>query len=150
MGSKSVPTRTDYQVFYPITTRWSDNDIYGHVNNVTYYSYFDTAANRYLIEEGGLDISDGRIVGYVVNSGCEYHAPITYPESVQAGIRVDRLGNSSVQYGIAIFREGEQTAAAHGYFVHVFVERAENRSVPIPGKLRAALEKLLVQAGEEL
>ena len=149
MSSKAVPTRADYQVFYPITTRWSDNDIYGHVNNVTYYSYFDTAANRYLIEEGGLDISDGRIVGYVVNSGCEYHAPITYPESVKAGIRVDRLGNSSVQYGIAIFRDGEQTAAAHGYFVHVFVERAENKSVPIPGNLRAALEKLLVQAGEK-
>jgi acyl-CoA thioester hydrolase len=136
------PTRADYKVFYPIATRWSDNDIYGHVNNVIYYSYFDTAANRYLIEEGGLDISDGSIVGYVVNSGCEYHAPITYPESVEAGVRVDRLGNSSVQYGIAIFRAGEQEAAAHGHFVHVFVERAKNRSVPIPQQLRAALERL--------
>lgn len=144
MNKPQVPTRADYGVFYPITTRWSDNDIYGHVNNVTYYSYFDTVANRYLIEEGGLDISDGRIVGYVVNSGCEYHAPITYPEPIEAGVRVDRLGNSSVQYGIAIFKEGEDTACAHGHFVHVFVERAENRSVPIPDNLRAALEKLLV------
>ena len=144
MSKSRVPGRGDYKVFYPITTRWSDNDIYGHVNNVTYYSYFDTAANRYLIEEGGLDIEDSRIVGYVVNSGCEYHAPITYPESVEAGVRVDRLGNSSVQYGIAIFRDGEQQAAAHGHFVHVFVERAENKSVPIPENLRTALERLLV------
>jgi acyl-CoA thioester hydrolase len=102
----------------------------------------DTAVNRYLIEEGGLDISDGSIVGYVVNSGCEYHSPISYPEAIEAGVRVDRLGNSSVQYGIAIFREGEQEAAAHGHFVHVFVERAENRSVPIPQNLRTALERI--------
>ena len=142
MSKSSVPSRENYKVFYPITTRWSDNDIYGHVNNVTYYSYFDTAANQYLIEEGGMDISDGRVVGYVVNSGCEYHAPITYPESVVAGVRVDRLGNSSVQYGIAIFKEGEEQAAAHGHFVHVFVERAANQSVPIPELLRAALEKI--------
>ena len=142
MSKSDIPTREDYRVFYPITTRWSDNDIYGHVNNVTYYSYFDSAANRYLIEQGGLDISDGRIVGYVVNSGCQYHAPVTYPEPIEAGLRVDRLGNSSVQYGIAIFREGERRAAAHGHFVHVFVERAENRSVPIPENLRRALERL--------
>ena len=143
MSRKNVPTRADYKVFYPVTTRWSDNDIYGHVNNVIYYSYFDTVANRYLIEQGGLDISDGTIVGYVVNSGCEYHAPITYPEAVEAGLRVDRLGNSSVQYGMAIFREGEADAAAHGHFVHVFVERAQNKAVPIPQNLRVALERLL-------
>ena len=142
MSKAPIPTRADYRVFYPISTRWSDNDIYGHVNNVTYYSYFDTAANRYLIEEGGLDISDGSIVGYVVNSGCEYHAPITYPETIEAGVRVDRLGNSSVQYGIAIFREGEEQAAAHGHFVHVFVDRAADKSVPIPKNLRTALARL--------
>ncbi len=144
MSKPEVPTRADYRVFYPITTRWSDNDIYGHVNNVTYYSYFDTAANRYLIEEGALNIEDGRIVGYVVNSGCQYHAPVTYPEDIEAGVRVDRLGNSSVQYGIAIFKAGEQQAAAHGHFVHVFVDRAANRPVPIPVNLREALERLLV------
>jgi len=142
MSREAVPTRSDYKVFYPISTRWADNDIYGHVNNVTYYAYFDTAANRYLIEEGGLDIGDGTIVGYVVNSGCQYHSPITYPEGIEAGVRVDKLGNSSVQYGIAIFKEGEESAAAHGHFVHVFVERAANRSVPIPENLRLALEKI--------
>ncbi len=144
MNKPARPTRADYRVFYPITTRWSDNDIYGHVNNVSYYSYFDTAANRYLIEEGGLDISDGRIVGYVVNSGCAYHAPITYPETIEAGLRVDRLGTSSVQYGIAIFRQGEEEAAAHGHFVHVFVERATDGATPIPDGLRAALQRISV------
>ena len=143
MSKPVVPTREHYKVFYTISTRWSDNAIYGHVNNVTYYSYFDTAANRYLIEEGGLDISDGSIVGYVVNSGCEYHAPITYPETIEAGVRVDRLGNSSVRYGIAIFRQGITEAAAHGHFVHVFVDRVADKSVPIPAKLRTALERLL-------
>ena len=136
------PGRDAYAVFYPISTRWSDNDTYGHINNVVYYSYFDSVANRYLIEEGGLDINDGRVVGYVVQSGCDYHAPASYPEAIEGGLRVDRLGNSSVQYGIAIFREGEQEALAHGHFVHVFVDRASNRSVPIPEGLRSALEKL--------
>ena len=131
-------------MLYPITTRWEDNDIYGHINNVVYYSYFDTAANQYLIEQGGLDPQDGSIVGFVVSSGCEYHAPIAHPDQIEAGVRVERLGNSSVQYGIGIFRRGRETACAHGHFVHVFVERASNRSVPIPERLRQALEKLLV------
>lgn len=145
MSKSAAPTRDDYRVFYPITTRWADNDIYGHVNNVTYYSYFDSAANRYLIEQGGLDISDSSIVGYVVNSGCEYHAPIAYPDEIEAGLRVDRLGGSSVQYGIAIFRTGEASAVAHGHFVHVFVDRETDKSTPIPECLRAALEKILLQ-----
>lgn len=143
MSKPQRPQRSDYKMFYPIDTRWSDNDIYGHVNNVIYYEYFDSAANRYLIEEGGLDIRDGNIVGYVVSSGCDYHAPVAYPDSLEAGLRVDRLGRSSVQYGIAIFRRGEEQAAAHGHFVHVFVERAANRSVQVPPALRAALEKIL-------
>jgi len=136
------PHRRDYKVFYPISTRWSDNDTYGHINNVVYYSYFDSIANRYLIEEGGLDINDGQIVGYVVQSGCDYHAPASYPEAIEGGLRVDRLGNSSVHYGIAIFRQGEDEALAHGHFVHVFVDRAANKSVPIPGSLRQALAQL--------
>lgn len=146
--TQSLPTRADYKVFYPITTRWADNDIYGHVNNVTYYAYFDSAANRYLIEEGGLDISKGDVVGFVVSSGCEYHAPIAYPEVIEAGVRVDRLGNSSVRYGIAIFRHGEDNAVAHGHFVHVFVERAQQRSVPIPENLRSALARILAPQSE--
>jgi acyl-CoA thioester hydrolase len=142
MSRTGPPLRADYRVFYPISTRWSDNDIYGHVNNVAYYSYFDTAANRYLIEEGGLDISAGDIVGYVVSSGCDYHAPIAYPEAIEAGLRVERLGGSSVRYGLAIFRAGEEQAVAHGHFVHVFVDRARNKAVPIPAGLRSALERL--------
>ena len=142
--SNKLPTRGDYHWVLDLQTRWMDNDVYGHVNNVVYYSYFDTVANRYLIEEGGLDIDDGSIVGFVVNSGCEYHAPIAYPEPVEAGVRVDKLGNSSVQYGIAIFKKGQPEAVAHGHFVHVFVERAKNQSVPIPANLRAALEKIQV------
>ena len=140
--SDPAPTRADYPVFYPLTTRWSDNDIYGHINNVVYYAYFDSVANRYLIEEGGLDIDDGAIVGYVVNSGCQYLSPISYPEPVEAGLRVDKLGNSSVQYGIGIFKPGDDSPAAYGHFVHVFVDRAANKSVPIPHKLRAALEQI--------
>ena len=143
MSKQEIPVREHYHVFYPIGTRWEDNDIYGHVNNVVYYSYFDTAANRYLIEEGGLDIENADTVGYVVNSGCQYHAPIAHPENIEAGLRVDRLGNSSVQYGIAIFRKGEDQAAAHGHFVHVFVDRANDRAVPIPPLMRSALEKIL-------
>jgi acyl-CoA thioester hydrolase len=143
MSKVAPPSRADYKIFYPKSTRWSDNDIYGHVNNVAYYSYFDTTLNRYLIEEGGLDISDASIVGYVVSSGCEYHAPISYPEPIEAGLRVERLGSSSVRYGLAIFRPGEDQAVAHGYVVHVFVDRSEDKSVPIPENLRAALEKLL-------
>jgi acyl-CoA thioester hydrolase len=136
------PDRTEFKVFYPITTRWMDNDLYGHVNNVTYYSYFDTVINLYLIESGGLDIHSGSVVGYVVNSGCNYLAPVGYPDRLDAALRVDRIGNSSVQYGIAIFKEGDASAAAHGHVVHVFVDRAINQPVPIPLELRKALEAI--------
>ncbi|MBA1303181.1 acyl-CoA thioesterase [Stutzerimonas stutzeri] len=134
--------RRDYKHFQPITTRWHDNDIYGHVNNVVYYGFFDTAVNNYLIQQGGLDIQDGDIVGFVVSSACDYFASIAYPDLIEVGLRVAKLGNSSVQYELAIFREGEQEACAAGRFVHVFVERASNRPTTIPGRLRAALEAL--------
>ena len=139
-----TPTRADYRIFYPITTRWSDNDIYGHINNVVYYSYFDSVANRYLIEEGGMRLPDDPVVGYVVNSGCEYVSSLSYPAAIEGGLRVDRLGNSSVQYGIAIFEAGSETPAAFGHFVHVFVDRAANKSVPIPVPIRQALELIRV------
>lgn len=139
------PTKTAYGFHAPITTRWSDNDIYGHINNVAYYSFFDTAANQYLIEEGGLDIAHAEVIGVVVESKCEYHAPLEYPQHLVAGVRVDKLGNRSVTYGIAIFDENSELAAAHGYFVHVFVDRATRKPVAIPAPLRAALERILVR-----
>jgi acyl-CoA thioester hydrolase len=146
MNKPATPVRADYKIFYPITTRWMDNDFYGHINNVTYYSYFDTAANKYLIEEGGLDIANGEVIGFVVNSGCQYLAPIAYPETIEAGLRVDKLGNSSVQYGLAIFKAGEQQACAHGYFVHVFVNRQTQKSTAIPELIRQALAKIVVNS----
>lgn len=141
---KVVGQRADYGYHMELNTRWSDNDIYGHVNNVMYYSYFDSVANTYLIKEGGLDIHNGAIVGYVVNSGCNYFAPIAFPEVLTGSLRVNRLGNSSVEYGLAIFKEGVEDAVAEGHFVHVFVDRETDRSVPIPETLRNALAKLLV------
>ncbi|GAB5414944.1 MAG: thioesterase family protein [Congregibacter sp.] len=139
MTKADPPGRHSYAWFAPITTRWSDNDIYGHVNNVVYYSYFDSIANRYLIEEGGLNIHDGGIVGLVVNSGCDYHAPVAYPQALEGGLRVDRLGNSSVTYGIAIFMQGAEIACANGTFTHVFVDRETQRPVSIPEAMRTAL-----------
>lgn len=140
----STPVRDDYRHFQPITTRWHDNDAYGHVNNVTYYSFFDTAVNTYLIEQGGLDIHDGEVVGFVVSSACDYFASIAFPECIEVGLRVGKLGNSSVQYELAVFKASEQEACAAGRFVHVFVDRASNQPVPIPGMLREAMQRLLV------
>jgi len=138
-------SRTDYHWFMPITTRWMDNDIYGHVNNVHYYSYFDTVANTYLIKEAGLDIQGGNIVGYIVNSRCDYKKAIAFPDRVEGGFRVNRLGNSSVEYGIAIFKEGENDCCAFGTFTHVFVDRKTERPVTIPSSMREALEIMLVE-----
>ncbi|MCO6059800.1 acyl-CoA thioesterase [Pseudomonas sp. MOB-449] len=138
--------RGDYRHFQPITTRWHDNDLYGHVNNVVYYGYFDSAVNTYLIERGGLDIHDGNVVGFVVSSSCDYFASIAFPDRIEVGLRVGKLGNSSVQYELAIFKQGEIEACAAGRFVHVFVERESNRPVPIPEALRAALAELVIAA----
>ncbi|GLK89935.1 acyl-CoA thioesterase [Pseudomonas turukhanskensis] len=136
--------RSDYAHFQPITTRWHDNDVYGHVNNVTYYSFFDSAVNTYLIEVGGLDIHDGAVVGFVVSSSCDYFASIAFPDRIEIGLRVGKLGNSSVQYELAVFKAGEDEACAAGRFVHVFVDRESNRPVSIPDGLRKALSDLLV------
>ena len=145
MWGKQLEHRNNYKVFKEITTRWMDNDVYGHVNNVTYYSYFDTAANSYLIEQGGLDIQNSTEIGYVVNSNCDYYSGIAYPDQIETGLRVDRLGNSSVQYGIAIFKRGEENPVAKGHFVHVFVNWDSGQSVSIPPKMRQALEKILLE-----
>ena len=139
------PTAAAYRHFVDITTRWMDNDVYGHVNNVTYYSYFDTAANAYLIANG-LDIHASPVIGLVVESSCRYHAPVAYPTPLRAGLRVDRLGRRAVTYGLAIFVDGDDAAVADGHFVHVFVDRATRTPAEIPAPLRAALERLVVVA----
>lgn len=134
--------RTDFQVFYPISTRWMDNDVYGHVNNVTYYSYFDSTINRYLIEEGGLDIHAATVVGFVVSSNCQFRKPLAYPEAIEAGLRVAKTGNSSVTYELGIFKEGDNEASAHGQVVHVFVDQETNKPTAIPDRIRAALVRI--------
>jgi acyl-CoA thioester hydrolase len=140
----AVPLRAAFAHFRTLPTRWMDNDLYGHVNNVTYYSYFDTVVNRYLIDVGGLDIRHGGVVGFVVETMCRYHRPFTYPEDVEAGLKVARLGASSVRYELGLFGLGEDVARADGHFVHVFVDRATQRPVELPAPLRAALECLLI------
>lgn len=112
--TERMPQRSDYRHFQPIITRWHDNDVYGHVNNVTYYSFFDTAVNTYLIEEGGLDIHDGEVVGFVVSSACDYFASIAFPERIEIGLRVGKLGNSSVQYELAVFKAGRRMPVLPG------------------------------------
>lgn len=140
--------RDAFTHFMPLATRWMDNDVYGHVNNVQYYSFFDTAVNHYLITSGWLDIHHGEVVGLVVETKCTYHASVAFPDELDIGLRVERLGNSSVRYGIGIFRKGESEAAAEGYFVHVYVNRADNAPVKVPADLRMVLEPLLVSEGE--
>ena len=127
-----------------IQTRWKDNDVYGHVNNVEYYSFFDTVINAWLINEGGLDIERGEIIGLCVESHCEFKAALAFPETIEVGLRVGKLGNSSVRYELAVFRAGEDEVTAEGHFVHVFVDRENRRPVPIPEPLRGALERLVV------
>jgi acyl-CoA thioester hydrolase len=136
--------RSEYRHFQPITTRWQDNDIYGHVNNVTYYSFFDSAVNTYLIERGELDIHDGAVVGFVVSSSCDYFASIAYPDLIEVGLRVTKLASSSVQYELAVFKVGEDEASAVGRLVQVFVDRTSNLPVPLPDPLREALQRLTV------
>lgn len=131
-----------YPHHLPITTRWKDNDVYGHVNNVEYYSYFDTVINSYLIREGGLDIHHGPVIGLCAESNCRFLKSLEFPHTVQAGLRVAHIGRSSVKYEIGLFRDGDSEPAAEGWFVHVFVDRVTRKSQEIPPKLRAALEKL--------
>jgi acyl-CoA thioester hydrolase len=138
--------RSAFPHFSAIPTRWMDNDAYGHVNNVQYYSYFDTAVNQFLIERGVLDIAHDPVVGFVVDSGCSYFSSISFPDVVHAGIRVDQLGNSSVRYQIALYRNDETLPCAAGHFVHVYVERSSNRSAPIPLTVRNLLATLMASS----
>ena len=135
--------RSSYKHFLPITTRWWDNDVYQHVNNAVYYSFFDTVINEYLISQGGLDFTHGDVVGLAVETQCSFHKPIQFPQVVNAGLRVGKLGNSSVRYEVGLFIADDEECAAHGYFVHVFVKRPENKPTPIPPRLRECMERLL-------
>jgi acyl-CoA thioester hydrolase len=132
-------TRESYRWFLDIPTRWMDNDVYGHVNNVIYYSYFDTIINRYLIDKGGFDFHNAPVIGITPETFCRFHKSFAYPEVVEAGLRVGRLGASSVRYEVGLFGRGEALARADGHFVHVFVDRTTNAAVPIPEALRSAL-----------
>ena len=134
--------RVAYRHFLPIATRWMDNDAYGHVNNVVYYAYFDTVVNAYLIAAGVLDIANSPVIGLVVETGCKYFSAVAFPDEIDAGLRVAKLGNSSVRYEIALFRRGSDVAVAQGHFVHVYVERTSRRPVPLPGPLRKALNSI--------
>jgi len=143
MTQKPQISRAEYPHYTSLPTRWMDNDIYGHVNNALYYAFFDTAINEYLIAEGGLDITAGTVVAFAAESQCQYLRPLAFPGTIEIGLRVGRLGNSSVRYELAIFKQGETLAAAAGYFVHVFVDRQTQKPVTIPTQIRSALERLI-------
>ena len=143
---EAAPSREAFPYVRTIATRWMDNDAYGHVNNVTYYSYFDTVVNEHLIREGGLDIHDAAEVAFVVETSCRFHRSLSFPETIDAGIRVRRLGKSSVTYEIALFTRGHDGPAANGRFVHVWVERATSTPVDIPARIREALAPLVAAA----
>jgi acyl-CoA thioester hydrolase len=143
--ARAAPEGRDaYRTFRTISTRWMDNDVYGHVNNVVYYSFFDTAVNGYLIEAGALDIHRGEVIGLVVETRCNYFAPLEFPQTVEAGLRVAHIGSSSVRYEVGLFAAGAPESAAAGHFVHVYVDRTTRRPAPLPDALRAALEALRV------
>ncbi len=144
-----APTRAlrhEYPLLVPVETRWLDNDVYGHVNNVVYYAYFDTVVNRYLIENGALDIHGGETIGLVVSTSCDYFASVAFPEKLVAGLAVARLGNTSVQYRIGLFTADETTPVAQARFVHVYVDRQSRRPVPVPDAARHVLQPLVLSA----
>jgi len=136
--------RSAYRHFTSLSTRWMDNDAYGHVNNVVYYSWFDTVVNRYLIETGALDIHAGAVIGLVIETHCNYFASLAFPQLVEAGLRVAQLGRSSVRYEVGLFAQGVDESAAGGHFVHVYVDRATRRPVELPAALRSALQPLVI------
>jgi acyl-CoA thioester hydrolase len=141
---RKMRPRGYYKAWRPIATRWMDNDVYGHVNNVVYYSFFDTAVNAWLVEHGLLDIEKGPVIGLVVETGCTYARPVSFPEEVQAGIAVSRIGNTSVRYEIGLFVKGSSQPAAEGFFVHVYVDREGRRPKPLTAEWKAVLQKIVV------
>ena len=139
----SLPTRAEFVAFEDVHSRWMDNDAYGHINNVVYYSFFDTAVNRYLIEHKVLDIAKSETIGLVIETQCKYFAPIMYPDLIHVGLKVAHLGNSSVKYEVAIFANDVDIASALGHFVHVYVDRQTNKPTPIPKNVRDVLQQLV-------
>ena len=137
-------SRSDYKYFHTVTTRWMDNDIYGHVNNVIYYSWFDTAVNAFLIANDALDIENSPVIGLVIETQCNYLAPVAFPDKITIGVRVAKLGNSSVRYEVGVFRENEDIAVARGHFIHVYVSRETRRPVALPENLRTLLKSILI------
>ncbi|ENW92362.1 acyl-CoA thioesterase [Acinetobacter dispersus] len=144
MSKPTLKQREQFRFFFPIQTRWADNDIYGHVNNVTYYSYFDTAANSLLIQKTGFDIHNSEVIGLVVDSACSFLQELSFPEVVEVGVAIGKIGNSSLRYELAIFKQDQQHAAAQGHFVHVFVDRENRKSTAIPPAMREVLEQYLL------
>jgi acyl-CoA thioester hydrolase len=143
---KAPSRRSDYPVFRHVATRWMDNDIYGHMNNVVHYSLFDTAVNGFLIERGVLDIHNGERIGLVVETGCRYFAEMAFPDRIAAGVRLAKIGTSSVRYEVGLFRNDDEIAAAEGFFVHVYVDRKSRKPKPLDAKLRAVLETIAIVA----
>ena len=145
-----VRNRQNFKFIFPIQTRWSDNDMYGHVNNIIYYSYFDTAANALLIHKAGFNLQHSPIIGLVVNSSCNFMQELSYPEIIEVGVSIAKIGNSSLNYDLAIFKQGQDNASAQGHFVHVFVDRKTRKSTPIPTEMRDALQQFLTLNSDEL
>lgn len=144
MSKPVLKNRDQFKFFLDIQTRWADNDIYGHVNNVTYYSYFDTAANALLIQKTGFDIHQSQSIGLVVDSACSFFQELSFPEIIQVGVAIGKIGNTSLRYELAIFKQGQDQASAQGHFVHVFVDRETRKTVPISESTRNILEKFLL------
>jgi acyl-CoA thioester hydrolase len=143
MSRPPRPTRAHYGWFHPLETRWMDNDMYGHVNNVIYYSYFDTAIAHFLIREGGFAPLASPVIDFAVETGCRFHSPLAFPDRIAAGLRVGRVGRTSVRWEIGLFRNEDEDAAADGHFIHVFVDREDQRPVPVPATIRAAIDRLM-------
>ncbi|ENV32840.1 acyl-CoA thioesterase [Acinetobacter gerneri] len=141
----AIKTREQYHFLFPIQTRWADNDMYGHVNNVTYYSYFDTAANALLIQKAAFDLRNSKIIGLVVDSACSFLQELSYPEIIEVGVAIKKIGTTSLTYDLAIFKQGQNDASAQGHFVHVFVDRETRKSTPIPVEMRDALTKFQIK-----
>ena len=143
MSEKKMILRDDYQKFYPLSTRWMDNDMFGHINNVVYYSFFDTAVTHFLIETGILRLKKNPIVFYVVHTSCNFITSLSYPEEIEAGIMLKKIGKTSITYGVSVFKKGTISAAAYGEFIHVLVDRNSNKATPIPDDIRHKIKSLM-------